>query len=193
MRRFLDGLYGLSGILGAVSIMLLGLTVLVQIVGRLMSIQIPGTDDISAWFMAAAAFFSLAYAFRGGAHIRVTVLFDRLSPGRRRWLDLICLLVAALALMIFTGSAVDLVYNSWLYGEIAQGILRLPLWIPQLTMVVGSAIFLIAILDDFFCLLCGGETSYSRADIGSSEGISLEELEQGDSRSKVQEITGDRA
>ena len=39
------------------------------------------------------------------------------------------------------------VYESWKFHEVAQGLIKVPIWIPQVSFALGVAIFFIAIVD----------------------------------------------
>jgi TRAP-type C4-dicarboxylate transport system permease small subunit len=56
------------------------------------------------------------------------------------------------------------VYQSWQFDEVAQGLVRIPIWIPQTSFVIGAAIFFVAVLDDFIVLARGGTPAYRRAE-----------------------------
>ena len=45
------------------------------------------------------------------------------------------------------------VYESWQFKELAQGLIAIPIWIPQMSLVVGAVIFLVAVLDELFRVL----------------------------------------
>ena len=64
MRRFLDGLYRLSGVLAGLFIVAITLVILVQIVSRWMGFIVPSTDDLSGFFLAASSFLGLAYTLK---------------------------------------------------------------------------------------------------------------------------------
>ena len=76
MRNILDKLYLYSGYLSAFFLVLIALTILAQIIGRFVNITIDSTET-AGFSMAAVTFLGLAYTFRTGEHIRVT-LFTRL-------------------------------------------------------------------------------------------------------------------
>ena len=40
------------------------------------------------------------------------------------------------------------VYESWKFNEVAQGLIKVPIWIPQIGFVVGVLIFFVAVLDE---------------------------------------------
>ncbi len=56
------------------------------------------------------------------------------------------------------------VYDSWRFNELAQGLIKLPIWIPQLCFAVGVLIFLVAVLDDLFSVIKNDKPSYQLAE-----------------------------
>ena len=46
-------------------------------------------------------------------------------------------------------------YESWQFNEVAQGLIRIPIWIPQMSLVLGTLILLIAVLDELAAVLRG--------------------------------------
>ena len=56
------------------------------------------------------------------------------------------------------------VFESWKFNEVAQGLIKIPIWIPQFSVVLGVLIFLIAVLDELVTVLRGKKPSYQLAD-----------------------------
>lgn len=167
LRRSLDYLYLGSGILGGFFLAMIGAVMLTQTVARIAGYQVRGADDLTAWSVAATAMLSLAYAFRHGAHIRVTVFLHTRVGNTRRVFEVLCLCVAAIMAALLSYALLLLVYDSWQYKEIAQGLIKIPIWIPQTSAGIGALIFLIAILDDLVAILRGQEPSYNRQHDGT--------------------------
>jgi len=155
MRKMLDKIYTGAGIIAGVCIVLITLMILTQIVGRWFGVIIPSTEDFSGYFLAAASFLALAYTFRHGGHIRVTLLIQLLSPGRQHKLTYFVLVI----LTIITGYGAYhlcyLVYESWTFHELSQGYIAIPVWIPQMPMALGAVLFLIALIDDIVSSFLG--------------------------------------
>ncbi len=160
MRRFLDRLYAGSGVLAALCILGICLLMLAQAFGREAGILIRGADDIVAWLCAAASFLALGHTFRHGELVRVGLVLERLGPRARRAMELFSLAVAALFVAYMLWSVSRFIYESWKFKEVAQGLLQVPIWIPQLSFLAGVAIFLVAILDDFIFVLRDEKPSY---------------------------------
>src|SRR5262245_53908133 len=148
MRRFLDRLYAASGALAAVCVFLICALMLAQAFARGMGGQIRGTDDIVSWLCAAAAFFALGHTFRPGRLVRVGLWSDLPAPRTRRLPELVALGVTATFVCYMMWSVTVFVYESWKFNEVAQGLIKVPIWIPQMTFVIGVAIFLVAVLDE---------------------------------------------
>jgi TRAP-type C4-dicarboxylate transport system permease small subunit len=126
-----------------------------QIGARLIGEQIPAADDFAAWAMAASAFLALPYALHHGDHIRVTLILQRLPQGVQRGVELIATLTG-LGLSAWAGwHACVFVFESWQYHEVAQGLLRVPLWIPQLAMPLGFVLLALLMAERLWRCLSG--------------------------------------
>lgn len=137
MTSFLGRLSAVSSVLAGVGSVSIALIILAQILARGLSVALPSTDEFAAWAMAAAVFLALPGAFYHGSHIRVLLAVDRLPAAARR-MALRLGNGVSLAIMA-TGSWHVLTYvmESYQFNEMSQGVLALPLWIPQMSMVVG--------------------------------------------------------
>jgi TRAP-type C4-dicarboxylate transport system permease small subunit len=147
MRAALDLLYEGCGKLAAVSLILIGVFVFAQVLGRLAGVSLPGTDDLAGYAMATSAFLGLAHTFNHGAHVRVTLLLDKIAPSRQRYLEMVALLFAAVTVGFFLWYTVDLTVESAVMKEVSVGLLRIPTAVPQGFMSLGVAALFIALLD----------------------------------------------
>ena len=105
--------------------------------------------------MAAASFFAFAYALNHGAHIRVSIVLNALGK-KRVWGELWCFSIGALLATYFAWYAVKATYWSKLLNDISQGQDATPIWIPQLSMAVGSVVLAICFWDNVVRLLFTG-------------------------------------
>src|SRR5262245_49370480 len=137
---------------------------LAQAVVREFGILIRGSDDITAWLCAAAAFFALGHTFRHGELVRVGLFIDMLRPGARRYAEIVALAVTGLFVGYMAWAVVRFVYDSWRFKEVAQGLVKIPIWIPQLCFVLGVLIFLVAILDELILVLRNQKPNYQLAE-----------------------------
>ena len=162
MRRFLDRLYYASGALGALFILALCALMIAQSVLREFGVRTGAVNDVVAWFCAAASFFSMAHAFKHGDFVRVTLLIDSLSKAWRKRFEIAALLVGNIAVAYLAWWACKFTYESWEFNEVAQGLLPLPIWIPQLSFALGSVLLWIALFDELILVLKGQTPTYVR-------------------------------
>ena len=163
MRAFLDRLYDAAGYLAAFFVFAIFVLMIGQTVARELSVPTRGWDDIAGWLCAASAFLAMAHTFRRGDFVRVTLLNERLSGSTRRTMEIAALAFGTLFLGYMSWWALSFVYESWQFEEKAQGLIAIPIWIPQSSFVLGSAIFLVAILDELIKVLRGQKPSYEVA------------------------------
>jgi TRAP-type C4-dicarboxylate transport system permease small subunit len=162
MRRFLDRLYYAAGALGALFIVAICVLMIGQSVLREFGVRTGAVNDVVSWFCAAAAFFSMAHAFKHGDFVRVTLLLDAVYANTRRKLEILALAIGSVAVAYLAWWACKFTYESWEFNDIAQGLLPLPMWIPQLSFAMGSVLLLIAIVDELFLVLQGQVPTYVR-------------------------------
>ena len=164
MRRFLDRLYDGAGVAAAIALAAICVLMLAQAFGREAGILIRGADDIVAWLCAACAFLALGHTFRNGDLVRVGVFLDRL-PDRARWhAEAAALTVTTVFVAYMLWAVTRFVYDSYAFEEVAQGLIRVPIWIPQLSLVIGIAIFFVALVDELITVLRKQKPTYQRAE-----------------------------
>lgn len=155
MRRLLDGLYTAAGILAAVFMIGVLVCISLAIAVRQLSMHVPGLDSYAGYCMAAAGFLALAHTLKKGEHIRVTLLLASLPQRGRLRLDAFALAVGTLIAANLAWFSCKLVFDSHTFNDISTGEDATPLWIPQLSMALGTVIFFIAMLDETLCRLSG--------------------------------------
>jgi TRAP-type C4-dicarboxylate transport system permease small subunit len=164
MRRFLDRLYAASGAAAAVCLGGIAAVMLLQAGMRTAGLLFRGADDIVAWLCAASAFLALGYTFRHGDLVRVSLLIDRLPPRQRHGAEITCLGAAFVIVAYIVWAAASFVYESWKFGELAQGLIRIPIWIPQLSLLLGALVLAVAVLDELVVVARGGKPAYRVAE-----------------------------
>jgi TRAP-type C4-dicarboxylate transport system permease small subunit len=160
LRRFLDRLYLVSGALGAIFIALICVLMIAQSVLREFNVRTGAVNDVVAWFCAAASFFAMAHAFKHGDFVRVNLLLEKLPPPMRRLLEIACLVIGTVSVTYLAFWANKFTYDSWAFGEVAQGLLPIPIWIPQASFALGSLLLLVALVDELAIVLRGGRPTY---------------------------------
>lgn len=137
---------------------------LAQIGGRLLGFAARSYDDFAGFAMAASFFLGLAWTMRCGEHIRVSLLLEQLKGRARRALEIACLAVSLFLCGYFAWYAIDMTWTSYQLNDVSQGLVAVPLWIPQLAMALGLVVLAIALADDLLVALRGGVPSYEAAE-----------------------------
>ncbi len=156
MRTFLDKLYLACG--AAAGVFMVGVCVfsVYSIGGGIFGYVARSADEFAGYSMAASSFLALAYTFGHGEHIRVTLVLEKLSGARRRWLELWALFAGSCLAGFLAFYSVKNMYTSWALNDMSQGLIPIPLWIPQIPMAIGTAVLFIALLDKLVQVARGG-------------------------------------
>lgn len=162
LRRGLDALYVFAGQLAAVSVLLIFLLMILAAVGRLAGWRVSWVADVVSWLCAASAFLAMAHAFKHGDFVRVTLLLEKLPRSVVRVLEVVSLSVAALAIGYLAWWAIRFTLESWQFNDIAGNMVPIPIWIPQMSFVVGAVLFAVAVVDELVIVLRGGKPTYVR-------------------------------
>ena len=164
MRALLDALYKLSGALAALFLAAIAALILAQIVGRMFNILVPSANDFAGFSMAASSFLALAYTFRAGGHIRVSLVILRLPDRPRRLFEMGALTIALVLVAFFAWHALLLAHDSWVYDDLSDGLIAIPLWIPQCAMAFGLMVLTVGLADDLVQVVRGRSPSYARSE-----------------------------
>lgn len=156
IRKLLDGLYLLGGILGSISLIMILVLVVLQMVARWIGEVAPGIPEYAGYFMASSAFLAFAYALNKGVHIRVNLMLQALGSAKK-WGEIWCFIIGSGLSIYFSYYAIKAVYWSYKLNDISQGQDATPIWIPQLSMAVGAVLLAISMVDHLLQLIFTGE------------------------------------
>ena len=156
VRKILDRVYLTSGIIASLFLIAILSLIVLQMLARWTGEVFPGAPDYAGYCMAAASFFAFAHALNRGSHIRVSILLNAVGDKTRRILNIWCFAIGAALAWYFVWFAVKMAYWSYKFNDVSQGQDATPLWIPQLSMVIGVIIFAIALTDHLVHLLVTG-------------------------------------
>ena len=179
LRKVLDGLYlGAGWLAGAFMVAIFALMMAISI-GREINFNVRAGDDFVSWCMAAMAFLGLAHTFRSGEMIRVGLLIDRLPERSRHWVELVCLVIGIGFIGFFALYAGQLIRDSWRFHEMSQGVISIPMWIPQIGYAAGLIILLIAFVDEFVHVLRGNLPRYEKPKPTTAEEVVEQAIQSG--------------
>ncbi|MEX0590927.1 MAG: TRAP transporter small permease subunit [Xanthobacteraceae bacterium] len=185
MRAILDRFYALTLYLAAACLVLIGVLVGAQVIGRIADtllklfgyppygFLVASLAEIGGYLLAAGSFLALAATLKRGAHIRVTVVLGIASARVRRWLELWVLAAGTTFVAYVSYSLIALVYDSYRFKEISYGLIPVPLAIPQAAMAAGAIALLIALVDELAATWRTGRPSFRTGEdsaLGTREG-----------------------
>ncbi|MGL4322827.1 MAG: TRAP transporter small permease [Beijerinckiaceae bacterium] len=162
IRKLLDGLYLAAGWLAGIFLVIIFLLMMSLSIGRQIGVNVPAGDDFVAWSMVAMGFLALAHTFKSGEIIRMGLVIDRTRGMTRRIFEIFSLVVGVALAGFFAWHAVRMMRDSWMLNDLAQGVVPVPLWIPQSAYATGLIILTIAMIDELMHVLRGGWPRYAK-------------------------------
>jgi TRAP-type C4-dicarboxylate transport system permease small subunit len=169
VRRLLDAVYDGAGALAALLMIGLLAMVLLSIVSRQLHFHVRGTDAYAGYLMAGAGFLALAHTLKRGEHIRVTLLLGALQGSARRALEIWSLGLASVLATLFAFYSCRLVWQSLEFHDISTSNDATPLWIPQLTMALGTSLLALAFVDEWILEITGRRQTPAEAEMLRNE------------------------
>ena len=145
----LNKVYKFSGYIAAAFLILVAVFILIGISSRIFGFYIRGLAEYSGYCMASASFFALAYTFIEGEHIRITLFLEKLSGTKKRIVEIWCLSVASFFSCYLAFYFIKMVLISYKFQERSEGADEILIWIPQISVALGSIIFFISVFHQF--------------------------------------------
>jgi TRAP-type C4-dicarboxylate transport system permease small subunit len=103
--------------------------------------------------MAASSFLALAYTFGEKGHIRITLFLEKSNKRIRKYLELWCLSVATFFSGFLSFYFLKMLLISFNFQERSEGADEILIWIPQVSVALGSTIFFICVFHNFILLI----------------------------------------
>ena len=151
--NYLRNLYRLSGYIAAIFLILVATFILTGVASRIFGFYIRGLAEYSGYCMAASSFLALAYTFGEKGHIRITLFLEKANKSIRRYLELWCLSIATFFSGFLFFYFVKMLMISFNFQERSEGADEILIWIPQVSVALGSTIFFICVFHNFILLI----------------------------------------
>ena len=168
MGTFASKIYRGMMLLACISMLAAFAAIMLGVVAREAHWDIQGLDAYAGYSIAAALFLALPETFQHGDHIRVSLILQRLPDRIRVALEYWSLLAGVTLATFMTWYGARLVWVSYTTHDVSPSADATPLWIPQITMLIGCAGFALAFVDALICRLRGqaffAETSASNVE-----------------------------
>ena len=130
-----------------VSTLALALAITANVIGRqFFGWSVPDIVIIVRELMIPTIVFPLAAATANRAHIAVTFVSDRMSPGARGRLIILGWFVALLAMLPLIYASWRNLSGSWTSGEFYDGLLGIPRWPMKLVFLLGLVVMVIRLV-----------------------------------------------
>jgi len=150
----IDNIYNLvkkiseiSTVIGGVFLLLMsGLIGLEVIIRKFFSLSLSGVEEFSGYTLAIISTWAFSYTLLQKAHIRIDILYEKLSQFIQRALDVLSLLMTFVFAYFLTCFSYKSFYMSIIRRSRSFTTLHTPLWIPQLFWFFGTAFFAIVII-----------------------------------------------
>ena len=142
---YLEKIYKFSGHVAAIFLIFIAIFILLGVLSRIFGFYIRGLSEYSGYCMAASTFFALAYTFREGGHIRITLFLEKLNKKFRKIIEIWCLLIATIFSGYLAFYFTKMLIISYEFKERSEGADEILIWIPQSPLALGSLIFFVCI------------------------------------------------
>ncbi len=163
MRSPFDPIYKATGALAVTALAAIAAIILADVALRQFGSQVKSSDDFAGFALVATGILGLAPTYRHGDQIRVGLVLDRFTGNARRMIEIFVLIIASIMVAWATWWIGKFVYDSWRFHEVTQGLIAIPLWVPQIVMPLGLGVLLLALLEDLVRVLRGQNASYMQA------------------------------
>lgn len=163
VSRALGVVYDAAAALAAICLAGIALVMLAQAASRQFGWNLVGGDDIAAWSCAAAAFLGLAHTQRHGELIRMELLLDALPVRLRQLAERLAFCIATASVGYAAVAMTVFVYRNARDNEVSQGLIIVPLWIPQSTAALGLILLFAAFSEDLVRVMRGRKPAFMAA------------------------------
>lgn len=138
LDRLIARLSYLGIALGAISLVAMTLLITLNVALRYgLNKPINYVDEISGYLFVLMVYMALSYTTRREAHISVDLVVRRLPQKVRGGLDVVTSLLYLAVFSVYLRFVWRIFRESLQTGEVSNSGLEMPMWIPQLFLVVG--------------------------------------------------------
>ncbi len=142
--RFVRMLTKISGWVAGILILLTSFIVAYEVFMRgFFNAPTEWSIEISVYLIMASGFLGLAPALAGNNHISVDLVTSKLKPQVNRVLHIITSVIGLVFCLILTVASADMVLVSYEINSLSTSTLRIPLYIPQACIPIGSALIVL--------------------------------------------------
>lgn len=140
--RLFHWLLGALNVMGAVWVVLIMLLITADVGGRaFFNSPLPGVPEIVKISVVGLVWCMMAHTLRIDAHLRSTILLDRMPLGLRRTVEVLACLLGAIMFALIVYSGWDNMIEAWQIGEFeGEDPVRVPTSPVRSLVVLGAAL-----------------------------------------------------
>jgi TRAP-type C4-dicarboxylate transport system, small permease component len=142
------------GYVSGLGILLMGLMLFYEVVCRYF-FRSPTiwAQEMSIYFSCGPCSPAGAYTLQQGKHVRIDLVIEHLSIRTQHFLEMVTSVAGMVFCAVITWQAYEMIVASIGYNKVSATLLRVPMWIPQMALLLGFALltlqFAIIIVDRF--------------------------------------------
>ena len=144
--KVIDSIIDFSAILASLFIFCICFIVTWGIIAREFHLKVYWVEPVTIYMFIAAAFLTIPYTMKMNEHIRVDILMSKLSIKVAKILDTVLMTLSLILFLYITKVTYDMFWSSWTMKTTDLSIIQVPIWIPQIFVVIGWSIFVLSIL-----------------------------------------------
>lgn len=141
--------------LGAVWVVLIMLLITADVSGRaFFNAPLFGVPEIVKISVVGLVWCMMAHTLKIGAHLRSTILLDRMSPAAKRWVEILSCLMGVVMFALIVYSGWDQMIEAWMIGEFeGEEPVRVPTAPVRSLVLIGAALtsiqFLVMLVEEY--------------------------------------------
>lgn len=149
-NKFIDKVTQVCGVVAGILIFLTAIATFIEVVMRgIFNSPTEWAIEMSVYFVLVAGFLGMPVAYAAGKHINVDIFVSTRTPKAKCYLQIVSCILAIIFCAIFTYEAMDMSLTSLDLDRLSPSTLRVPLWIPQMSLPIGMGLLVLQFLGTF--------------------------------------------
>jgi len=161
-----DKIIDFSGVIASVCIFFISFFVSWGIIARYFHLKVYWVEPVTVYMFIAASFLTIAYTMKENEHIRVDILISQLPTKVAKVLETILMIICLVLFIYVTKISYDMFANSLSMQTKDLSIIQVPIWIPQIFVVLGWAVFVLSLIRHIILIWVDEESLKSDSVIG---------------------------
>ena len=153
IERSIGKILDYVGIIIGFIIIIIALIISFSVIGRNISIPIHWSDPISIYLFLGSSYLAVAYAMYKKEHIHVDILIIRFPMKFRKYLEFVWFVIMIFLFTYISKNAYTMMLNSYSKGATDLSYIKVPVWIPQLFLVISFILLIFAMIRHLIILI----------------------------------------